>query len=160
MTDASAYNSLLTLTRNNRSLIEQAGAGVCLACQAVSPWSLIVSFHDDSGVCPQCDRSALVPAWTTSLLNAVGKEVFGVDHDATSSARAREQEDAITTAIHGEILPLMNRIEQRTGQKLMPALWAALTRALGSLGATEDQLKQGVEAQVRSQQALDRMPKH
>jgi hypothetical protein len=37
----------------------------------------------------------------------------------------------------------------------MPALWSALTRALASLGASEEQLKQGVEIQVRSQQSQD-----
>jgi hypothetical protein len=160
MTDASAYDDLISLTHNNRSLIEQAGVGVCLACHAISPFSLIVNFRDDSAVCPQCDRTALVPAWTTALLDDVGKQVFGAILDAKQSAGAREQEDAITTAIHGEIFPLMTRIEQRTGQKLMPALWAALTRALASLGATEDQLKQGVEVQVRSQQELGRRRKH
>ena len=160
MTDSSAYSPLLALTRDNRTLLDQAGAGVCLACQAVSPVSLITRFQDDSAVCPQCDRTALVPAWTTSLLDTVGKEVFGAVVDPAQSVEAREQEDAIATAIHGEILPLMTRIERRTGLKLMPALWAALTRSLASLGASEKQLKQGVEAQVRSQQSLDRMRKH
>jgi hypothetical protein len=160
MTDASAYDSLLTLTRDNRSLIEQAGVGVCLACHAISPCSLIVSYRDDSAVCPRCDRTALVPAWTTALLDDVAGAVYGVAAASPEHPSEQDIEDLITTAIHGEILPLMTRIEKRTGQKLMPALWAALTRALASLGATEDQLKQGVEVQVRSQQSLDRMRKH
>lgn len=160
MTDTSLYDPLLALTRDNGNLLDQAGAGVCLACQAISPVSLITRFHDDSAACPQCDRTALVPAWTTHLLDDVSQEVFGAVVDSAQSAEARSQEDAIATAVHGEILPLMTRIERRTGLKLMPALWAALTRSLASLGASEEQLKQGVEAQVRSQQSLERMRKH
>ena len=160
MTDSSAYAPLLALTRDNRTLLGQAEAGVCLACQAVSPVSLITRFQDDNAVCPQCDRTAVVPAWTTRLLDDVSQAVFGAVVAPAETTEARSQEDAIATAIHGEILPLMTRIERRTGLKLMPALWAALTRSLASLGASEEQLKQGVEAQVRSQQSLDRMRKH
>jgi hypothetical protein len=160
MTEASAYDRLITFTRDNRSLIEKAGVGVCLACHAISPLSLIVSFRDESAVCPQCDRTALVPAWTTSLLDDVATVVYGMVAAGSDRPSEQSSEDTATTAIHGEIFPFMTRIEQRTGQKLMPALWAALTRALASLGATEDQLKQGVEVQVRSQQELGRRRKH
>jgi hypothetical protein len=160
MTDFPAYDPLLPLTRDNRSLIERAGVGVCLACHAISPCSLIVSYRDDSAVCPQCGRTAVVPAWTTALLDDVAGAVYGVAAPSPDRPSEQDSEDATTTAIHGEILPLMTRIEQRTGQKLMPPLWAALTRALASLGATEDQLKQGVEVQVRSQQELGRRRKH
>jgi hypothetical protein len=160
MTDTSLFDPLLALTRDNRNLIERAGVGVCLACHAISPFSLIASFHDDSAVCPQCDRTAVVPAWTTSLLDDVAGAVYGVAAGGSERPSEQSSEDATTTAIHGEILPLMTRIEKRTGQKLMPALWAALTRALASLGASEDQLKQGVEVQVRSQQELGRRRKH
>jgi hypothetical protein len=97
----------------------------------------------------------MVPAWTTRLLDAVSHEVYGSPIDATNPLEQRQQEDIVLAAIHGEVFPLLTRIEQRAGQKLMPALWSALTRALASLGASEEQLKQGVEIQVRSQQSQD-----
>jgi hypothetical protein len=155
MNDTHLYTPLIALTQENRRLINLAGAGVCLACEAISPAALIETYASDTAVCPQCGKDAMVPAWTTRLLDAVSHEVYGSPIDATNPLEQRQQEDIVLAAIHGEVFPLLTRIEQRAGQKLMPALWSALTRALASLGASEEQLKQGVEIQVRSQQSQD-----
>ncbi len=155
MNDSPLYDPLIALTQDNRRLIDLAGAGVCLACEAISPAALRETYASDTAVCPQCGKDAMVPAWTTRLLDAVSQEIYGSPIDSTAPHEQRQQEDIVLAAIHGEIFPLLTRIELRTGQKLMPALWAALTRALASLGASEDQLKQGVENQVRSQNIQD-----
>lgn len=76
MNDTHLY-ALIALTQENRRLINLAGAGVCLACEAISPAALIETYASDTAVCPQCGKDAMVPAWTTRLLDAVSHEVYG-----------------------------------------------------------------------------------
>lgn len=151
MTEPSVYDPLIVLTQDNRELIALAGVGVCLACHAISPSSDFVAYRGDSAVCPQCDMAAVVPALTTGLLDAVASDVYKQPVIPSENPTDRSFENETSLAIYGEIYPLIERIEQRTGQKLMPALWAALTRSLTSMGASLETLQRGVHVQVKSQ---------
>lgn len=150
-----SFDRLTALTQSNRALLELAGSGTCLACHSLAPLALITHWRDDTALCPNCGREALVPALTTALLDKVALDYYGVAPDPTQTPDIRAYEDASTTAIVGEILPFIARIEARLGQRLLAPLWATLTRTLASLGASLEQLHAGVDAQYHSQQAHD-----
>lgn len=153
---AAKLERLAALTQDNRDLLEAAGAGVCLACHTLSPATLIPTYRENAAVCPQCSRTALVPVLTTALLDAAALALYDQEPVTHPAARLDATEEALAAAIHGELYPLMNRIEARLGQKVMPALWAALTRSLAALGAPLEKLHSGVDVQFHSQQAHDR----
>ena len=150
-----SFDRLTALTQSNRTLLELAGSGICLACHSLAPLALITHWRDDTSQCPHCGREALVPVLTTALLDKISLELYGVPPDPAQTPEIRALEDASTAAIVGEILPFVARIEARLGQRLLAPLWATLTRSLASLGASLEQLHAGVDAQYHSQQVSD-----